>query len=695
LKHLPVLAPSAVAWHRSTYARVHLAPLLVVALLMLANVALVGTMAMRRHQNLRTNALDLGYTDQAVWNTLNGRPFRFSTYLDAAFQLDIPIQDFREPGVLLGYHVEPLLAAISLLYLLHDGPETLLWLQSVAIALGAVPVYLIAHNRFGGEASGLRNQGTPRVKFGVLRWLPVAFVLLYLLSPSLQAANMSDFHAVALSPVLLLAAFYFLETGRPWGFAAFALLATMTKEEIGLIVAMMGLWAAFARRRWVVGLGVAVFGAGWSFLSFQVILPHFNGLGSSAFLVRYGQFGDSPGDILRNVLPNPGLLSDWLRRPDVLRYLRDLWLSSGGLAILYPFGLMMALPSLALNLFSRYDWMHSGGGHYSVAIVPFLVISAIYGVDWLAKKAGKWEEGRSGIRQVRQTVAVVLIGVGLVVLLVHHYYNGILPFSRRFALEPVSEHARRAEPFIEQVNALPPDVPISASTGLYPHVAHRQKAYLFPTVSDAEFILLDVTGSPSPGSVGDRYQIVRELLDYAQFGVARSDHGLLLLERGLDNYRLAPTFYDAFLGSDARPQVPLGADFGGLLRFQGFDWNVRPVVRPEQVVEIVTYWKALSPLEENYRLVFYFWDEADRLVWIQAEEQIVQWYPTWLWNPGQVVKVALPPLPVGDLAHVGVGVLAPGAKGSDIEGRIVPIIPLAGQDLALWEQDTILELTKP
>ena len=106
-----------------------LAPSVAVGLLIVAYVAVIGTMALRRHQNLRTNALDLGYTDQAVWNTLHGRPFRFSTYLDAAFYLDIPIQEFREPGVLLGYHVEPLLVPISLLYLLHDGPETLHGLQ--------------------------------------------------------------------------------------------------------------------------------------------------------------------------------------------------------------------------------------------------------------------------------------------------------------------------------------------------------------------------------------------------------------------------------------------------------------------------------------------------------------------------------------------------------------------------------------
>ena len=148
---------------------------------------------------------------------------------------------------------------------------------------------------------GYATRNTPYVA----RWLPVGFVLLYLLSPPLQAANLSDFHAVALSPALLLAAFYFLETDRPWGFVAFAVLATMCKEEVGLLVAMMGLWAALVRRRWALGLGIAAVGAGWSLLGFQVIMPHFNGLGSSAFLVRYGQFGDSPAGILRNLVQQP------------------------------------------------------------------------------------------------------------------------------------------------------------------------------------------------------------------------------------------------------------------------------------------------------------------------------------------------------------------------------------------------------
>ena len=655
----------------------------VTILLIVAYVALFGTMSLRRHQNLRTNALDLGYTDQAVWNTLHGRPFRFSTYRDAAFSLDIPIQDFQQTDVLLGYHVEPILAPISLLYLLHDGPETLLWLQTIALALGAIPVYLLACHKFTADDSK-----------PTMRWLPVAFVALYLLSPSLEAANMSDFHAVALSPLFLLAAFYCLETERTWGFVAFVALAAMTKEEVGLLVAMMGLWAALVRRRWALGLGVAAAGAGWSILCFTVIMPHFSGLDYPAFLVRYGQFGESAIDIARNLFRQPGLFVDWLRRPQVSRYLRELWFSSGGLAILNPAALLMALPSLAINTFSSYDWMHSGGGHYSVTIVPFLVIASIYGVGWAAKTiGGRFADARSD--RIHVIIGILLVSVGLGIALVHHYHAGISPLSRRFSLEPVSEHARRAAPFFEQVNALPPDTPISVGSNLYPHVAHREHVYLFPTISDAQFILLDVTGPGAPAGTGDQRQIVRELLEYGQFGIAASDHGFLLLQRDLGEYLLSPTFDEVFLAGDSEPRTAVGADFAGLLRLEGFDRDVRPVVRQGLVVQITTYWQALAPLEKEYRLVFYFWDGQRHLVHVQSEEQALHWYPTWLWKPEQTVKVTLPPLPVGDLPQIGVAVLLPGTGERETEGRLVPIAPADGQRLSLWEQDTILELLEP
>jgi hypothetical protein len=458
---------------------------------------------------------------------------------------------------------------------------------------------------------------------------------------------------------------------------------------------MMGLWAAFVRRRWWLGLGTVVAGVGWFLISVQVIMPHFSGLTGSVFLVRYGHLGDSLVGMAKNLVQRPGLYVDWLRRPDVLRYLRDLWLSGGGLSLLHPLSLIMALPSVAINTFSSYAWMRSGGGHYSAAIVPFLVIAAAYGVDWLAWRVERMGTGRLGNWEAYRIVSCVLVGIGMVVALVNHYQNGISPLSRRFVLEPVSEHARRAAPIIERVNDLPPETPISAGSNLYPHVGHRERVYLFPTISDAQFILLDATGPSSPVGMGDQSQIVRELLDYAEFGVAESDHGFVLLERHLDDYRLSPGFYDAFDADGDNPQVPVGADFGGLLRLEGFDWTMRPVVRFEPVVEITTYWRAPSPLDEEYRLVFFFWDEQGRLMRVQAEEQAVHWYPTWLWEPDQVVKVALPPLPVGDLPHVGVAVLRPVVENLDVGGRVAPITSADNAPLFLWGENTVLELVRP
>ena len=252
------------------------------------------------------------------------------------------------------------------------------------------------------------------------------------------------------------------------------------------------------------------------------------------------------------------------------------------------------------------------------------------------------------------------------------------------------------QPFIERVNALPPDVPISVGSNLYPHVGHRERVYLFPTVSDAEFILLDVTGPASPVGAGDQRQIVRELLDYAQFGVAASDHGFLLLERDLDEYRLSPTFDDVFLRWRGRyPRYRLAPTLAGCCGWRDSTGACAPWSAPSWWSRSRTYWQALAPLEEEYRLVFYFWDEEGRLVRVQPEEQALHWYPTWLWEPGQVVKVTLPPLPVGDLPHVGVAVLRPGAADREVEGRLVPITPAGGQPLSLWEQDTILELVEP
>src|SRR5690606_23412919 len=143
-----------------------------------------------------------------------------------------------------------ILLLIAPLYWIWSDPRLLLWLQAVVVALGAVPLYWFARRRVGG-------------------WPAVGVAAAYLLSPPLQGANLFDFHAVTLAPTFLLFALNWLDESRGVPFLVAAGLAASTKEEIGLIVAAMGLYSLLVQRRrfgWIPLLG----GAAWSALAIGV-----------------------------------------------------------------------------------------------------------------------------------------------------------------------------------------------------------------------------------------------------------------------------------------------------------------------------------------------------------------------------------------------------------------------------------------
>ncbi len=69
-----------------------------------------------------------------------------------------------------------------------------------------------------------------------------------LLYPPLQFAALDEFHPVTLAIPLLLFAFVFLEEDRRWLAVPFLVLAALCKEEIPLVIAVMGLYFALRKR---------------------------------------------------------------------------------------------------------------------------------------------------------------------------------------------------------------------------------------------------------------------------------------------------------------------------------------------------------------------------------------------------------------------------------------------------------------
>ena len=115
-------------------------------------------------------------------------------------------------------------------YFIWSDPKVLLVIQSVVVGLGAVFVYALSRDVLKGK------------------WLPLLLAEVYLLNPSLQRANLYDFHAVVLSSTFLLGAFYFLQKKRLLLFLFMLFLAAITKEQVWLIVAFFGVYIAWFKK---------------------------------------------------------------------------------------------------------------------------------------------------------------------------------------------------------------------------------------------------------------------------------------------------------------------------------------------------------------------------------------------------------------------------------------------------------------
>ncbi len=77
-------------------------------------------------------------------------------------------------------------------------------------------------------------------------------------------------------------------------FAVVAAAACLTKEHIGLIVAMLGVWYAFGRGRRRAGLLIAAAGTAVAAVAIGIVVPHFAPAGSSPFEGRYRAVGGGP-----------------------------------------------------------------------------------------------------------------------------------------------------------------------------------------------------------------------------------------------------------------------------------------------------------------------------------------------------------------------------------------------------------------
>jgi uncharacterized membrane protein len=408
---------------------------------------------MLRQRAFETGRFDLGNMVQAVWATAHGHPLAVT---------DLHGEQFTR----LGAHVDPILILFAPLWWLWPSPDLLLTVQAFAVALGAVPVYRLARKHLADDRAGL------------------GFALAYLLLPAVQWLTLNEFHPVALACPLLLWAFWFLDEDRLVPFAACALLAAATKEEIPLVIAGFGIWYALARGRRLVGAAVALAGVAWAVVAVTVVIPHFNDGAESSFYSRYSEIGGSPSGVLRTAVHDPAALSAQAFDHSGTHYLLHLMLPLAGLFLLAPLAAAAALPELAINLLSATGTQRSIHFHYTAGEIPPLVVASVLGAGVVVRR--------------RPGAAVPLATLAVVFALVANYRLGAIPLwsalpggedyqARASSVSRHDEIAARA------LRLIPDGVPVAATNSLGAHLSARRRVLSFPFLQDAEWIAADET----------------------------------------------------------------------------------------------------------------------------------------------------------------------------------------------------------
>ena len=447
---------------------------------MAAFAALFGALAAAEHRAFETGRFDLGNMAQAVWSTAHGRPL-----------------DITELGgdqiPRLGAHVDPILVLFTPLWWLWPSPTMLLVVQAAVIALGALPIFWLGRKHLESDGAGLLCG------------------LAYLVYPAVQWLALDEFHPVALACPLLAFAIWYLDEERIWAFVPFAVLAALTKEEVPLVIAALGVWYALAKRRRVAGAAIAVVGFATSVLWLTAVMPHFREGADPAFYGRYDAVGGSPAGIAKTALTDPLVVLEALTERRDVTYVLELGLPLAGLFLLAPVILIAAVPELLANALSYVGNQTSIRFHYTAPIAPFLLAAAIFGAARLRRP--EWG--------ARILLAACLAGALVI---------GPLP-AGELAPDRRSEHDRIAE---RAVALIPPDAPVSSTNGLGGHLSERRRIHSFPVIRDSEWVAVDLKrasyldrrSDPSTAAVP-----LAELLQSSAWSKVFDEDGIVVLRR--------------------------------------------------------------------------------------------------------------------------------------------------------------------
>jgi uncharacterized membrane protein len=440
-----------------------------------------------QHRAYYSNAFDLGFFDQIVWTTAHGHWFETS-FVRYNFA---------------GQHLEPVLLLFAAVYRVHPNVEVLLLTQATVAAWAAVPLYLGTRRLLRSDAAGVLAAGA------------------YLLAPHLHGAVLFDFHPEVMATAGIFGAFALLVAGRPgWALAALSSVFLL-KEDAGLVGLGFAwiVWLRGYRRHALILAGASAL---YLVLAVGVVMPAIR-RGPGDLQERYGYLGRDAGEVTVAAVQRPDLVAANLVGRGQRRGLGQLFGTQALLPLAAPAALAAA-PLLAANLLSTHPPQHQLTLHYAVLPFALLLVASVLGIERLARARrpdGLWR--KLGVPPARRAVVLV----GLLLLAQGTGFFLVSPLGGRLDSSRY-RHTPHTAAVDRVLRAVPPDVPLSAQSGLLSHLSQRRAVYEFPRLEDASWVVVDRRAWVSTQSLGSGYSDVLRALPSLGYCLVTEDDGVEL-----------------------------------------------------------------------------------------------------------------------------------------------------------------------
>lgn len=451
-----------------------------------AYVIYVSVHTIHNHWSLGTAAYDLGIQENTIWNTLHG-DILYSSLMGSHY---------------LGVHTSLVLLLVAPIYAMAPVTETLLILQALVLGLAALPLFLLARQVLQNRSQAL------------------LFAVLWLSHPAVGGANFYDFHPIAFSPLFLFTAvtFWRYQKWRPFWISIALLLSV--KEELSIVVVLLGLVMVMSgdRRR---GLQLAAVGAVAYFVLQHMVIPHFAG-GAHSYAWYYSDIipaGEGPRGLITTALLNPIFALKFILTEPKALYVFQLFSPLAFLPFFSARGAVLMSYGLAATLLATRPPLHQIGFQYALTLLALGFVGALLTLTRFS----------DGGRRRAMTAAIMLAFVTSfhygMIWPRHQFVGGFHTIDFDY-----SEFDRaRYEELGRLVELIDEEAVVLASETLVPHVARRRIVETARYASQRaprkyDFILVHNDGSAK------RLQGVSYLNGLRAYDIAESSERFVLFE---------------------------------------------------------------------------------------------------------------------------------------------------------------------